>query len=151
MPYPAAILAHGATQHPDRIVTLAPRPVIPAFDGRGGKTGVATGHRVRPRFGGQGADRRGEFAARRRSAQERAHYGKTEARPDVWGVRLSAVVIRSPQKKLESDSETTLDCPAPMRRGHPLRAAKTHQKTSLCKPPVTVIGDRKQSSFLQPR
>ena len=80
----AAVLAHAALEHPDRVVILT-RFVVPALEGGGGKADLAGGDRMRPGLRGEGAEGHLEFSARRGSAEQRAHHGEAKARPQGCG------------------------------------------------------------------
>ena len=81
----AAVFAYGTAQGANRVVALAQRRVVPASDGTGRDTDIASGHRMRPGLLGKRADRCLERSTRRGRTQERAHHGESKPRPKGAG------------------------------------------------------------------
>ena len=81
----AAVFAQGAAQDADGVVVLAPRCVVPAFDGDGREADIVSISGMRPGLGGKAADGRLDRSARRGRAQQRADDGEAKARPQGAG------------------------------------------------------------------
>ena len=97
----APIFTHRPPQAAYRVVLLTPRPVIPPFDGRRGKTHFATVDRMSPRRRRERFNCLFQLPVRRGRTQKRAHYRETEASPQACSSWIRGSGHHSSSKKGE--------------------------------------------------
>ena len=108
----AAVFAYGTAQGADRVVALAQRRVIPAHDGTGRDTDIASGHRMRPGLLGKRADRCLERSAQGESSRaspprriENAPKGRRSNWGSIGSSRLLMNGVKGLRRSVFTDQE----------------------------------------------